>query len=353
MPTITTPDYGLLKGLADGANSFLISYQNTKNIQHAQHMQELMSGVERDPDGNLQLNPAMQAHKQAGLINDQQTIQSADPNSELSQRLAKSRGQLAHAGNPNISLDTFQGTSANDQKALEGYGKADLSGYMSLQKMLNNPLIAIKGGQLEETRNTNASKVGHDYEADSIIKNSKIKSNAMTQSSAILNNPNKPVTTNDFNAAYQDYLAGTAPGGVPTEGKAHREIPDNFELQWNTLKGKAGQNDDLRADPTGKQLIDLLQKNIASSQGELRQQIKGQAKNIHDNYLDSTNGKVRNTNDRKFHQYYDDEQPTQGLLGQGAQQGAHPQDQAAVAWAKANPRDPRSAAILKANGVNP
>lgn len=29
----------------------------------------------------------------------------------------------------------------------------------------------------------------------------------------------------------------------------------------------------------------------------------------------------------------------------------HPQDDAAVAWAKANPRDPRSAEILKANGV--
>jgi hypothetical protein len=325
MTTITTPDYGLLKGLADGANSFLISYQTSKNLQHQQKMQELASGVERDADGNLQLSPEAQMHKQAGLINDQQTIDSASPGSELSKRLAKSRGILANAGNPNISLDAFKDTSANDQKALEGYGKADLAGYMSLQKMLNNPLIDVKRGTLDETKNTNASKVGNDYENNSILKNSKIKSNAMTQSSAILNNPNKPVTANDFNAAYQDYLAGTAPGGVPTEGKAHREIPDTFDLQWNTVKSKLGQYDDLRADPAGRQLIDLLQKNIASSQNELRQQIKGQARHLHENYLDSTNQKVRNTNERKFHEYYDDEQPTQGLLGQSAVPQQDPQ----------------------------
>lgn len=37
--------------------------------------------------------------------------------------------------------------------------------------------------------------------------------------------------------------------------------------------------------------------------------------------------------------------------GQSAGPSAHPQDSAAIAWAKANPTDPRAAAILKANGV--
>jgi hypothetical protein len=31
--------------------------------------------------------------------------------------------------------------------------------------------------------------------------------------------------------------------------------------------------------------------------------------------------------------------------------GAHPQDDEAIKWAKSNPRDPRAAAILKANGM--
>ena len=38
------------------------------------------------------------------------------------------------------------------------------------------------------------------------------------------------------------------------------------------------------------------------------------------------------------------------LLGAGGATVAHPQDAKAVAWAKANPRDPRAAKILKANG---
>lgn len=38
-------------------------------------------------------------------------------------------------------------------------------------------------------------------------------------------------------------------------------------------------------------------------------------------------------------------------IGDGSQGGAHPQDKQAIAWAKQNPKDARSAAILKANAA--
>lgn len=54
---ITVPNYGLLTGLAEGANSFMNAYQTAKNINHQQQMQELLSGVTRDADGNMVYTP--------------------------------------------------------------------------------------------------------------------------------------------------------------------------------------------------------------------------------------------------------------------------------------------------------
>lgn len=314
MADVSFPNYGVAQGLAEGLKQGLITYQNQKNIQQQNQMQQLMTGVQKNPDsGQLEYTPEKKQQMQTQGLLAQRSADELDPNSDVSQRLGAVRGQILHNADAKSSPDMFNGLSAADQKETEGLIKPEISGQYGMLKQAYNPLVQVKQGQLDETRNQNAAGVGKAYEADSIIKNSKVKANAMAQSSAILRNPNKPVLANDFNAAYQDYLAGTAPGGVPTEGKAHREMPVNFELDWNKLKSQVGENDDLRATPQGQALIGLLMKNIDSSVGELRGQRKEQAKHIHENYVDSSNPKVQSTNERKYHEYADDDAtPTQG-----------------------------------------
>jgi len=367
MPDVSIPNYGLLQGLGEGLKQGFLSYQNTKNIQHQQQMDELMTGMRENPDtGQLEYTPQKQTELQAKKIQNQGLINESTPGTQESldlvhgfqrdwdanpvhQDYQDAKGVLhkySGARGKEMFPETMSGAKAKELSAALKTSTGGELGYLGnvMRSMGTAPLVEIKKENLEETKNTNAAKVGHEYESDPIIKNSKIKSNAMAQSSAILNNPNKPVTSNDFNAAYQDYLAGTAPGGVPTEGKAHREIPDTFELAWNKLKARVGQNDDLRADPTGKELIGLLQKNIASSRLELDQQRKDQAKHIHENYLSSTNKKVRETNERKFQEY---QTPSQPLITPSLS----PEDQNAINWARANPNDPRAQQILQMHGV--
>lgn len=191
---------------------------------------------------------------------------------------------------------------------------------------------ANTGRNLEERQNQNASKVGHEYEADPIIKTSKTSLNSLDRSQSILTNPDKPVTTKDLNLAYNDYINAVAAGGAATEGKIHREMPETFEQQWNDLKqkmGAQGGNIDLRQSDTGRSLIAMLQQNIGTVQNDLQGAISNQANNIHSNYLDSTNQKVRSTNDRKFQEYTNSGQPQPHGLpapaphGQTIKQGDH------------------------------
>lgn len=359
---ITGPDYGTaglisgLGGLAQGINQGLITYQNQQNIKYNQKMEEALTGMQRNDDGSFTPTPAKQQAMQLQSQLQTRQLHEMDPSSQESQTARQvSRGLMQNI--PGFKGDVSQlipdNASAADLKENNPLEKATMAGMYGMlgQQARGNAMqgmVDVRKQQFGETQNQNAIKVGHDYDADPIIKNSKVKLNAMKQSGAILDNPNKPVTANDFAAAYQDYLNGTAPGGQPTEGKATREIPDTFEQKWNALKGKFGQFDDMRQDADGAQLISLLNENRKSSMNELGQQIGSEAGIVHQNYAQSTNPKVRATDDAKYKQY------TGGLIqsGQNQRSGAA-QDPKITQYAQQNGLDYAHAAqILKARGYN-
>lgn len=158
-------------------------------------------------------------------------------------------------------------------------------------------------GRVEEIKNGAATAAGHAFEADPIILNSKKNLNSIEKSQSILNDPKAPVTGKAFNLAYNDYINATAPGGAATEGKVNRELPETFATQWNTLQQKLGDNADLRKDPQGKALIDILKQNISTVRRDMKSQISDQAKSLHSNYQSTSNEKVKQVADSKLKQY--------------------------------------------------
>lgn len=169
-------------------------------------------------------------------------------------------------------------------------------------KMRSEPQYA----RLDEQKNQNSIEAGNAFEHDPIIKLSKTNLNSLTKSQSILSNPSKPVTTKDLNLAYNDYINSVAAGGTATEGKISRELPETWATEFNTLKGKAGQFDDLRQSPTGQALISQLNQNISTVRHDMASAISDQAGNLYDNYGSSTNQKVQDIAKQKLKTYAPD-----------------------------------------------
>jgi hypothetical protein len=337
MPTVESPNFGLLNGLADGVKQGLITYQTMKGIQHTQQMQELAAGVQKNPQtGALEMSPEMQAHKQAGLLQDQSTIAGFDPTSEHSQKMAGARGILAQAGNKSIPKDIYSNMSANEQKEIEPLVKTDVSGNYGVLKAMFNPMAGVKREQLEESKNQHASEAGNNIAKDKIIMGAKQNIGALKRSLSILDNPNKPVLATDLALAYNDYMNAVAIGGQATEGKIHREMPNTWEQKWNTVKQNAGVNDDLRTSPEGAELINMLKENIRTVHHDWKEAAANQGKFLQSNYAQS-NPKVQSVVNQKVKEL--------------TAPDPHPQDNEALAWAKANRNDPRAKQILEANGA--
>lgn len=77
-------DYGLIGGIGQGIQKGLLMYQQQKQLNRENQIQNLTAGIQSDEDGNLQLTPQAQQHKQAQGILDQNTIDANDKTSDLS-----------------------------------------------------------------------------------------------------------------------------------------------------------------------------------------------------------------------------------------------------------------------------
>lgn len=166
-----------------------------------------------------------------------------------------------------------------------------------------NARTAMSGERLGQTQNKDAGQVGKEYENNHLIATSKNNLNSLTRSQSILSNPDKPVLAKDLNLAYNDYINAVAAGGAATEGKIHRELPENWEVGWNDLKTKAGQFDDLRQNPTGQKLIQMLGQNIGAVRNDLQSAVSDQAYDIFQNNASSTNPKAVEVNKSKLKAY--------------------------------------------------
>lgn len=208
-------------------------------------------------------------------------------------------GNIIQPGNPGLSALAI---SKNPElSALSSYVKGEQSA--KAMAAAATARSAPQTARLEEQKNQNSVAAGNSFENDPIIKLSKTNLNSLTRSQSILDNPNKPVTTNDLNLAYNDYINAVAAGGAATEGKIQRELPETWATQFNSLKGKAGEFDDLRQNETGAQLIGMLKQNIGTVRNDISQAVAQQASNRFDDYAANTNPKVQDVAKGKLLKY--------------------------------------------------
>lgn len=362
--------YGLLGGLAQGVKEGLGTYQqfrqmnrqdaideeNKKNkallvaLQQKQLQAQIAEkGLQENPTGGYGLTPQEQEKRDL-------------------ERTEKLGGLMGKGVGPANGSPLSKYTK--DLQFLSAPKGSIVGEASEAKKIAAQGLAGYRAQNMDLRTSKNAGDVGAHYESDPILKLSKTNLNSLTRSSSILDNPNKPVTTKDLNLAYNDYINAVAAGGTATEGKINRELPTNWETTWNDFKQRAGESDDLRKTSAGKQLIDMLKENISTVRRDMSQAIGEQAYNIHSNSLDSTNPKAVETNKRKLKEYAPEKyqelygpKPAKGMMAPTGQPGSMqpgapqpqqqltPQDQRAIQWAQSNRGNPDAEQILKLHGI--
>lgn len=358
MADVAFPNYGVASGLAEGLKQGLITYQNQKNIQHQNQMQELLTGMQKNPQtGELELNPLKQQQQQAQGLLAQRSMDELDPNSDVSQRLGGIRGQILHNANPKAGADIYSGTSAADQKEIDPLVKSDVSGQYGLLKQLYNPLTQVKQGQLDVARDNQASSA-----VDKITNDAQLKAHTQRIQGAdrILSQlddvkHNKIVDThqllNDVNTEYVALLTGS---NNPALGKQERTEYTSKASQLSALI------QDITAHPesiNSPDIMNQLETQVRGLKTNYQGQVSARAKLLKRSYAHNpiaTQAQQDKILEMQGQFGQQQEDSPQGLMlgAREKQVTPHPQDEAAVAWAKAHPKDPQSALILKANGVS-
>lgn len=335
MPDVTMPNYGLLSGLAEGVKQGMITYQTMKGIQHQNQMQELAAGVQKNPDtGNLEYTPAKQAmiQRQADEVN---------PNSDISQSMAYSRGILANAGNPNIPKDIFSGKSAADQKDLEGLAKPDISGNYGL--MGKQTLANLMGQRVQQGNARIQMSANNQYSQQ--MKNSENqllsanRVNSLIQGIHAGNLQSTPQLKSDLSAALAQMLNAGKPATV--YGMSHQEFDSAYGRAQKMYQFLSGTTGDSMTEPQLQQ----LQKDVLALEHEYQKQREVQ----YNSFKQGMPGQVVQGLDNRYQTF------TQGATPSAPtpqQNNSHPQDSAALEWARKNPKDPRAAQIFQKNGVS-
>lgn len=344
MATITTPDYGLLKGLADGANNFLISYQNTKNIQHQQHMQELMSGVERDADGNLQLNPAMQQQRQLQQAKNQHDLGLLKADSPESQSARNLYGGYLKTVNPNVDtafLDNVPGADIHSMDKLyapagAAYIKADASKDVADKNNRTKEDITDKKiNAPTHLKNTDWAKMGDDIDP------TKARQGTLADSQKLLN------TTERVHQIFAQFPNGQIPaaqtaelanavaalyggGSAQSQHQINMIVPSSMQGDTNKILSYFMNTPEAMSQPefikvmreSSEREADLAKRQIHSAVGGKMSKYSNQFEENPEKYKRMF--RARGILDTEFGQHGEYVEPAaapaQGLLGQGGAQ---------------------------------
>lgn len=348
-----------LGALASGIQGFADSFVKGRDMKYKEmereaQMEAIKSKMERD-----KFMDAVSAHKER-IDYDPNTNRVTDlPETERERNAAQLTGMEKGV---NVNYDpegkrlplTY---NQNSPQMVAARTKQDLGGQR----------IDIQRQRLGNTLDTSASKAGQSIEEDPIIKDLTNSRQSLTRGKSLLNG-NQPLTYNNLNAVQQDVINAMTKGSQSSEGKVNREMQESWIGKWNNImakSGKYGPGNDIRKQDPG--LYKQIQGLLAEVDSSIGQNLAGRTKNLASSYSETSNEKTKNVIKKKLEQYAPEQAPeglvqaqpglvgSQGLVQGGAPQAPaaapHPQDNAALQWAKANPQDPRAAAIMKANGL--
>jgi hypothetical protein len=260
-----------------------------------------------------------------------------DPKSQLSQAF---RGVAARL-NPTIAQDpNFQNMSAQTLKMAEPM--VDSAGRLMYYQSLKQDQIAR---QQDKLYSQNASKATNDIEnlmsRRGPVGNAEQISQSADRLLTLLNSGRK-LTQQDMATAAND-LDAIYRGGTSTISGAQKILPDTLGTRI------AGASQFLSGNPTSADL-EQFQERYKQMAKEVKQ-VANQYKLQH--ISNSLEGHRRGLDPSDYetlkNRYVNPIQ--QDLQDATPKVAPHPEDSAALQWAKANPDDPRSAAIMKLNGA--
>lgn len=378
-------DQSLGGGIGQGLMSFTDTYLKAKQMQQTnardQQYADLASekeqagllgqGMQTSPGGTVGYTPEMQQlrdnEKQQQLSAQQIAKEEADPTSERSQRGYSFRVNMANTLKPGIG----------DKMIPKNASEAELKQYDPIfEKTIPNYFAA----KAKADATTGAAQIRSDSSADRIqagagAKASKEQNGEMQKTLALLEAARGSATsqaekdlyasqkantlfnkykdpnsmTNQETQLYATEIAKMASGGVPSIHELQGLNPNTIPASLSAVAAKYSN------DPQPANAGAFMKKYKEYSDGLA----KDAQEIIQDKYgriVESKKDAVGPGNYQKLQDNYINrftKKNGQGLLG-GSSTGTtqpHPMDSQAVQWAKANPKDPRSDAILKANGI--
>ncbi len=249
-------DYGLMGGIGEGLQKGLMMYQQTKQMNRNNQVQNLTSGLQEDADGNLSLSPQAQQEQQARATQAKNVNDNADATSTIS---ATKRGLLKGELNQQQSglgdktiTDDMSGETVDQMKGLVGQGLSANANMLKGQMM----------GQAMQGR----VQVQQDNQSEAAVKNihnnpaiAQMRGQALSveKGQDQLNDPNHPPSWMQLNEVAQDYANALSSNKGSSDFKLKQSEQDNFDQKMASMKAFATSNPDQPADPA---FIDFYKK---------------------------------------------------------------------------------------------
>lgn len=358
MPTMNIPNFGLVNGLAEGANSFLNAYQTAKNLKFQQQKETLLSGLERDAGGNLVASPRLLAEQQAKTAAAEAQAQGLDPSSDVSASRREFAGGILGKPLPN----TMSGADVEKFQSLLG---KDVTGQH------NENARESRGGYLDQSLDLRKDAIDrreHERVLTRINSNPNVKQR-LTQYQN-LDNALKIITDTDsltpnqiheFQQAVRSNMGIKGGGGVgEREATYFNSMGLNAANFGQFLTGDpATLAKDTKLMNHLKNMAQVEQKNIRGQFDKSLKAASGGHASMYGRRPDLTED-LKDAMGGQMEQMSAPPGLVQGQPGAPVQQGvmqgqpaavAHPQDTVAIQYAKTHPNDPNSAEILKRNGL--
>lgn len=326
-------------------NGFLEDYSGIANAGSA--FKGFVQGMQGAQEQNLKKQEIEAKMKAFQVDQDRKSQETAIKNKMAN--ISAEKGGYHFDEQGNLVLD--QGSLAvQKQKTQEDLAKKRMDN--------QDQRLGLQKSKFEEQQSQNAAQAGKTMQDDSLIKEFQQAKSNLARGKSLLTGET-PLTYNNLNAVQQDIISALSKGGQSSEGKVSREMQESYKGRWNNLMAKMGQygpdNDVRKQDPGLAKQVGQLLDEVDSA---ISKNIVERNKKLGSIYSQHSNKKVQATVQKQLEDANQGVVPT-GMVKPGMVSGPaaapqappHPEDSAAVQWAKANPQDPRAAAILKANGL--
>jgi hypothetical protein len=243
MADVSMPNYGLLGGLAEGLKQGLISYQNTKNIERNNQMQNMLMGVQKNPEtGAMEYTPqkSQELALQKAKTGRELGLQSGGtPESQEQIHSLQQAYDAAHSGDKtyhgprgaDIFPETMSGVSATDLAGKGLIGK-ELSGEMGIVRNMFSPIAAVKTRQIDE----GVHKGAVDDVSDKNKNVSALQTTYQNLNNAIKNFKQGGATSQEFNELQQ---AVRSNAGIKGQGGVSERADTYLKsqgLRWQDLE---------------------------------------------------------------------------------------------------------------------